>query len=82
MRHWKLGRGKDFDRSKRLGLLDKVVGLWVRGTVGLSGVRETDIGARFKVDCVYRLICGYRVSVRVGNGFRVSGGFGLWAVGF
>ena len=48
MRHWKLGRGKDFDRSKRLGLLDKVVGLWVRGTVGLSGRRVSGIWERFK----------------------------------
>ena len=48
MRNWKLGRGKDFDRSKRLGLPDKVVGLWVRGTVGLSGRRVSGIWERFK----------------------------------
>ena len=82
MRTWKLRLGKEFVGSKGLGFPDKVVGLWVRGTVELSDVRETGIWARFKVGRVFRLICGYRVSVRVRNGFQVSGGFGLWALGF
>ena len=31
---------------------------------------------------MFWLISGYRVRARVGNGFRVSDGFGLWALGF
>ena len=49
MRNWKLRQGRDFVGSKGLGLPDKVVGLWVRDTVGLSGKRDTGIWARSKV---------------------------------
>ena len=31
---------------------------------------------------MFRLICGYQLSVIVGYGFRICGGFGLWALGF
>ena len=31
---------------------------------------------------MFRLICGYRLSVRVGFGFQICGGFGLWPLGF
>ena len=38
----------EFVGSKRLGLPDKVVGLWVRRTVGLSVRRVSGIWERFK----------------------------------
>ena len=72
----------EFVGSKRLGLPDKVVGLWVRGTVGLSVRRVSGIWESFKFGCVFRLRYGFRLSVRVGYGFQICGGFGLWALGF
>ena len=66
MRLWKLGQGMVFVGSKRLGLLDKIFGLWVRGTVGLSVRRVSGIWESFKFGYrrVFRLRFGFRLSVR------------------
>ena len=70
----------EFVGSKRLGLPDKVVGLWVRGTVGLSFRRVSGIWESFKLDVCLGLDVGFSLVLELGMGFRfvVGLGFGLW----